>query len=664
METRSTEENADSGGTNARQSASRKPQAAIRAIPAPVRIGMVLVLIALASVTSFLYVNRPKPSVLTDKDTILLTEFENRTGDAIFDGALRQGLTLQLQQSPFLELCADARIQQALRQMNRAPEQRVTHEVGREIARQQGVKAVITGALAKPDRYYALTLEALDSQTGARLALTQTEAESRDAVLRALTQAAAELRTKLGEKLITVRRYAAPLEAAASSLEALKAYTLATEAQTRGEYQAAIPLYQRVIELDPTSTIAYSGLAALYGNTQQAALAVAAAAKAYELRERAGELENFRLTFLYHSLVTGELEKCVETLKLQQRTYPRDLSVYLNLADSYGKLGQFALAAETAAEALRLNPHSPEAHWQHALYLIRLNRFEEARAVCQRAVEHQLDSSNVRAGLYQLAFLNDDTTALQQQLAWARGRPAEHPAWEWQAQAAAFGGQLQRAWEFNRQAIALATQRDTRAIAAQYSANHALRAAVAGQCSAAQTSAKQALALERQKETLTNVALAHALCNQPALAQPLLAELVKRFPKDTLVTGLWLPVIRAALELQRGHADLAIEQLQTAQRLEAAAEFWPQYLRGLTYLKLNQFPGAEAEFKKILAQRGAAPLSELYPLAHLGLARAAQGNGAAALARQRYQEFLAFWKAADAALPVLRAASKEFEAVR
>jgi eukaryotic-like serine/threonine-protein kinase len=334
----------------------------VLAIPLPVRVGLLLVLLALSSVASFLYVNRPRPAVLTDKDTILLTEFENRTGEAIFDGALRQGLLLQLQQSPFLDLCPDERIQQTLRQLKRTPAEPVTRDIGREIARQQGVKAVIVGALAKPDRYYLLTVEALDSQTGARLILVQTEAESRDAVLTALTQAAAEVRSKLGEKLITVRRYAAPLEVTLSSIEALKAYTLAYEAEARGKYQEAIPLYQRVLALDDNSTIAYRGLAAVYDATQQPALAREAATKAYDLREGVGELENFRLTFLYHSLVTGNLEKCLEVLKQQQQVYPRDLSVYANLASTYRKLGQFELADETAAEALRLKPNPAMTH--------------------------------------------------------------------------------------------------------------------------------------------------------------------------------------------------------------------------------------------------------------------------------------------------------------
>lgn len=329
----------------------------LRAIPVPVRIGIILVLTALSSVATFLYVNRPKPPVLTDKDTILLTEIENRTGEVMFDGALRQGLLLQLQQSPFLDLFPDAQIQQTLQQMKRAPEERVTPDSGRDIARQQGVKALITGVLTKPNRYYLLTLEALDSQTGARLVRVETDAESRDAVLRALTQAAAELRSKLGEKLITVRRYTSPLEVMTSSIEALKAYTLATEAHGRGKYREAIPLYQRVLALDPNSTIAYSGLAAVYTASQQPALALEAATKAYDLRERVGELENFRLTFLYHSLVTGKLEKCVEVLKQQQSVYPRDLSVYDNLASTYRQLGQFALADETAAEGLRRKPN-------------------------------------------------------------------------------------------------------------------------------------------------------------------------------------------------------------------------------------------------------------------------------------------------------------------
>ncbi|MBI1765244.1 MAG: tetratricopeptide repeat protein [Acidobacteria bacterium] len=333
----------------------------IRAIPVPIRIGLLLILTALSAVASFFYVNRPKPALLTDKDTILLTEFENRTGDVLFDGALRQGLLLQLQQSPFLDLFPDARIQQTLQQMKRAPEERLTRDIGREIARQHGLKAFITGVIAKPDRYYLLTLEALDSQTGARLVLVETDAESRDAVLRALTQAAAELRSRLGEKLITVRRYTSPLEVMTGSVEALKAYTLANAAHLRGQYLEAIPLYQRVLTLDPNSTIAYSGLAAVYGASQQPALAIEATTKAYDLRERVGELENFRLTFLYHSLVTGKLEKCIEVLKQQQRVYPRDLSVYENLASTYRQLGQFELADATAAEALRHKPNPAAA---------------------------------------------------------------------------------------------------------------------------------------------------------------------------------------------------------------------------------------------------------------------------------------------------------------
>lgn len=360
MKPRSKEDNQGSVEGN-HQSAIRNLQSAIRSIPLPVRIGILLVLIALSSVASFLYVNRPKPSVLTDKDTILLTEIENHTGEVMFDGALRQGLLLQLQQSPFLDLFPDSRIQQALQQMKRAPEERVTPSIGREIARQQGVKAFITGVLTKPNRYYLLALEALDSQTGARLVRVETDAESRDAVLRALTQGATELRSKLGEKLITVRRYTAPLEVMLNSIEALKAYTLAIEAHERGSYREAIPLYQRVLALDPNSSIAYSGLAAVYSASQQPALAIEAATRAYDLRERMGELENFRLTFLYHSLVTGKLEKCVEVLKQQQSVYPRDLSVYDNLVSTYRKLGQFELADETAAEALRRRPH-PATH--------------------------------------------------------------------------------------------------------------------------------------------------------------------------------------------------------------------------------------------------------------------------------------------------------------
>lgn len=663
METRSKENNPNSVEP-ANPSAIRNLQTVIRSIPLPVRIGLVLVLLALSSVASFLYVNRPKPTVLTDKDVILLTEFENHTGEVLFDGALRQGLALQLQQSPFLETLSELRLRETLGWLKHAPDTPVTRELGRAVAQRQGLKAFITGSISKPERYFLVTLEALDSQTGASLVRTQTEAESRDAVLHALSQAATELRSKLGEKLITVRRYAAPLESTINSIETLKAYTTAYEAHARGKFSEAVPLYQRVLELDSDSVLAYSGLAALYTTTQQTTRAREAAAKAYELRERAGEFATFRLTYLFHSLVTGDLDKGVGVLLQQQQIYPRDVSVYDNLAHSYSLLGQFTEAAAAAAAGLKRDPHAPGLHGKQALALLRLNRFDEARAVCQSAIEQKQDTRDVHFTLYQLAVLNGDAAAQQQQVGWAHDEAGEYPAFEWQAQAAALGGQWQRAQMFNRQALTLDPSFNSRADVARYAANQALRAAALGQCNAVGASANQALTFDRQTFTLLRAALAFALCNQPAKAQPLHDELVKRSPNDTLIVVLWLPLIRAALELQRGNADLALEQLKTAQRLETAAEFWPQYLRGQAYLQLNQFAAAETEFQKILAHRGEAPLSALYPLAHLGVARAALGNNEAAKAKQFYQAFMALWTVADADLTALSQAAKDFEAVR
>ncbi|HEV8485212.1 MAG TPA: protein kinase [Blastocatellia bacterium] len=630
------------------------------------KLGVSLTVVALiiGGVAAYFYFNRQP--VLTEKDTILLADFVNTTGEPVFDGGtLKQGLAVQLQQSPFLSLFPDERVRQALRLMSRSPDERVTREVGREIALRQGLKAVITGRIAKFDRNYSLTLEAINSQTGETIALTQVETEGKDQVLKALSQAATQLREKLGESLSSIQRFDRPLEQATTSkLEAFQAYALGNGLAASARFMESIPVLERAVEIDPDFATAYSMLSVMHNVTGRPRRAAEYAEKAYALRDRVSEYEKLRITSRYHGFVNGDETKRIEVLILQKRMYPRDWTGPNDLAGVYNRIGKFDQAIAEARESIGLNPNFTPAHRLLGWALLRLNRFTEARDALTQALQQKLDTTTFHYLLYEIAFINNDTAGMQQQLDWASGKPDEYVAFDWQTGAAAFAGQWRRAQAFSRRAIDAASRGDAKEVVARYEAEQALRDAVFRQFAPAKAAAAQSLKLERNQVTLTRAALALALCDESSQTKQLVDELATRYPKDTLAGGLWLPVIRAVLELQRGNAAQAIELLEAARRYEPAAEFWPQYVRGQAYLKLNKGAEAAAEFQRILDHRGEAPLSALYPLAHLGVARAAALTGDVAKSRTEYDEFLTLWGSADLDSSILIEAKKEYEKVK
>ncbi len=619
-----------------------------------------LALAAIAGLVVWNYFN-PKPA-LTEKDTILLADFENRTGDEIFDGSLKQALAIQLQQSPFLNLFPEPRLRQALQQMNLPPNTRVTAEVAREVCERRNLKALVAGAIVLFGSRYAITLEAVNGQTGETLAREQVEAASKEQTLTALSQAATQLRARLGETLGSIRRFNKPVEQATTSkLEAYKAWSAGLENSYNGRPVEAIPFYKRAVELDPEFAQAYSVLSVVYWTAGQMELAAEAAKKGYAIKDRANEYEQFRITNFYHGFTTGNLDKRTEALLLQKQLYPREHSGPTDLALTYNMLGQYEQAVAEAREALRLYPTFAPANRALGWPLLHLNRYAEAKEFLTQMLQQKIAHPDSRAILYQLAFIHGDQPGMRQQLDWARGKPYEYIALDWQSGAAAFAGQWRQAQEIARRAIDMAARGDTQEIAARYAGEQALRGVALGACRQSEQGAAQGLKLTRGRVSLPRAALAFALCGEAKRVQQLVDELSKRYPEDTLINELWLPVIRAALELQRGAAEQAIERLQTASRYEAAAEFWPQYMRGQAYLKLRRGAEAAAEFQKILDHRGYAPLSPLYPLAHLGLARAATLIGETAKSRKAYEDFFAAWKEADADLPILIEAKKEFE---
>jgi len=622
--------------------------------------GAALLISALAGLAMRSYFN-PRPA-LTGKDTILLADFENKTGDPVFDGTLKQALAIQLQQSPYLNLFPEARVRQTLLEMNRPPDTPATGEVGREICVRHNLKALIAGRVAPLGSHYVITLEAI-GQNGESLARHQVEAESKEQALDALSRAATQLREKLGESLDSIRRFDRPIEQATTTkLEAFKAWSGGIEHSYSGNATEALPFYKRAVQIDPEFAQAWSVLSIVYWTNGQIGLAAEAAKEGYALRERVGEYERLRIDNIYHAFATGNLEKRIELLKLQKRLYPQVWSGPADLALTYTAIGQYDQAVAEAREAIRLRPDFGPARRGMVWPLLRLGRFAEAKDFIAQSQRQNIDPPDFHFILYQIAFIQGDAERMQEQIGWPLGRPDEYIAFDWQTGAAAFAGQWRKARDLAGRAIGLSARGDTQEIAARYATEQALRSAVFGDCRQARADAAQGLKLNRGRVSLPRAALAVALCGQTDQARSLAGKLSGLYPEDTLINSIWIPVIRAATELHRGNAAQAVNQMQTTSRYDAVAELWPQYLRGHAYLKLNQGAEAAAEFQKILDHRGYAPLSPLYPLAHLGLARAAAKASDVARSQKAYEDFFARWKEADHDLPIFIEAKRAYKA--
>ena len=621
---------------------------------------------ALAAVVaaSVLFLQSRRAGTLTEKDTILLTDLVNTTGDAVFDGTLKQALAVQLGQSPFLNIFSEDRVRGALRFMGRPADERVTREVGREICQRHGLKAMLTGSIASLGSNYVIALEVVNAETGDALAREQIEARSKEQVLQALGGAATRLRKELGESLASIQEFDAPIEqATTSSIDAFRAFSLAVEQQVRGSYFEAIPLYRRATQLDPNFALAYARLASVYSNSGESGLAAEASRRAYELRDRVSEREKLYITMSYYSNVTRELEKYVETLELWELTYPRDVVPRNNLALHYNDIGQHAKAVEAAREGIRLNPNAAPLLSNLARALVGLNRFDDAREVIGRALAQKVESLFMHRMLYSIAFIQGDEAGMKQQIDWANGKPEEYAAQSWQAETAAFSGQLRKAREFYGRAVELAQGRNLKEVVAQIATAGAQLGALFGDCRRVKDDTSKAFALESQPARL-NAANALAGCGEFSQMQAITDDLSTRYPTDTLLKKLFLPLIQARAQMYRGNAAQAIQSLETARPYEGAALFQVAYLRGQAYLSQQKGVEAVTELQKIVDHRGWQPASPLYPLAHLGLARAAVLVGDREMARKAYEDFFALWKDADADIPILIEAKKEYEKLK
>lgn len=628
------------------------------------------VLITLIFVTAiaggyYLYAGRTQP--LTERDTVLLTDFVNTTGEPVFDGTLKQALAVHLGQTPFLNLFPEERVRETLRFMGRSPEERITRDIGREICERQGIKAMLTGSIASIGSHYVITLEAINPRSGDPIARENAEAESKEKVLSALGTAASNLRKKLGESLSSIQKYDVNIEqATTSSLEALKAFAMGDEERRKGRSRESLVFYKRAVELDQNFAMAHARIGVHYFNQQQIETSKEHIRKAYELRDRVSERERLYIAEKYYNYVTGELDKAVETLQTWAKLYPDDFVPHNNLSISYKILGRHDEALRESLEAVRLSPNSTAARINVISSFVSLNRFDEAEQAAREAAKINPDMLNVHATNYFLAYIRGDQAAMDREVEWSKGKPDEADFTALRAAYAMSQGKVKQAEELTNRSVAIFRNQNRNENASSVLLNFAGNMTILGKCQQAKDNAAAALTLFRGDIGIANAALIYAACNDANRAEALLEEARAAAPQNTVLATIITPMLQAELERRRGNVGEAIRLLESVRvyDLGQATGLVNNFSRGELYLHMKRGHEATAEFLKVLETRGIDPYSPFHTLAHLGIARAAVVNGDTGAARKAYQDFLALWKDADPDLPVLVQARKEYEQLK
>ena len=615
------------------------------------------------------YYLQPTAPKLTSKDSIVLADFANTTGDTVFDGTLRQGLAAQLAQSPFLNIVSDQQIAHTLTLMGQPSGAHLSDALARQVCQRTGAAAVLNGSIAQIGTQYDLILNAENCSTGDLLAGAQAVASDKNHVLAALGSVASSIRRKLGESLASIHKFDKPLaDVSTPSLEALQAYTLGWKANLNGDSSAAVTSFQRAISLDPNFAMAYAVLGTSDSNLGEIGEAAGNLKKAYDLRSRVSERERFYISTHYDAYVVGDLLKADQVYQVWTQTYPRDSTPVTNLGQDYESLGQFNKALQMSQRALQLSPDSGLSYGNLAGNYLYLNGLDEAAAILQQAKARKIDSATLHFNAYQLAFLQGSATGMAREVTWSAGKPGiEDVLLYSESDTAAYAGQLSRAEDLTSRAMASAEQAGEKETAASYQAEAALREAVAGDFAQARTQAAAAVKISSGRDTEAAAALALALAGDAAQAQTLVASLAKTFPQDTIVQFNYLPTINAAIALDQNAPQKAIADLQAASPYELGIpnqrvflNLYPVYVRGLAYLAAHQGVQAATEFQKILSHAGVAQNEVIFPLARLGLARARALSGDKPGARKAYQDFLGLWQHADASTPILKQAKSEY----
>jgi DNA-binding winged helix-turn-helix (wHTH) protein/tetratricopeptide (TPR) repeat protein len=619
---------------------------------------------------------------ITPRDTIVLADFSNSTGDAVFDDTLETALKVSLRQSPFLNVLSDSEVARALQQMTRPAGTKLTPEVARELCVRAGSKAFLAGSIGSLGSEYVLGLKAVNCQNGDTLAQEQVTAASKEKVLDALGGAASKLRGELGESLATVRKFDVPLvQATTSSLEALKALSLGRKASDEKGPGAALPYDQRAITLDQNFAMAYRAVGIDYANLSELGRAGEYFTKAFQLREHASEREALTISAEYYSYATGELNKAAQTFQEEMEVYPREDAAYVNLGLVYGAQGQYEKATEITRQVARRAPDAVSEYENLANYALALQRFDETRQVIHEAQVRKIDDFILHNAAYALAFIGTDSSAMAEQQRWFASKPEfENVGLALASDTEAYSGHLAKARELTNRAVSSAVRADNKENGAVYLAIAAQREAAFGNAARARETAAETLKLAPASQGAeSEAALAFAMAGDTARAESLAQDLKKRFPLDTQVQSLWLPAVQAQLALDRKDPAAALDALQAASTVELGqipfvnniSCLYSVYVRGEAYLAAGQAESAATEFQKILAHSGIVWNCWTGALAHLGVTRAnalraktSQGKDAheaRVRALAAYKDFLTLWKDADPDIPILKQAKAEYE---
>jgi eukaryotic-like serine/threonine-protein kinase len=629
-------------------------------------VGMALgaVVLAIMAGAAYLYLHRaPK---LTERDSILITDFVNTTGEQVFDGTLKQALAVDLEQSPYLNVFPQQKVQQTLRMMEQPPDARVTPEIGREICQRAGIKAMLTGTITSLGSQYVMTLQAVSVQTGDVLASEQATAGSKEQVLNALDNAASQLRARLGESLASIQKFDKPVEAATtSSLEALKAFSVGEAKHLQLDEEGALPFLKRAVEIDPNFAMAHATLGVVYSNLGNNQASLQSLEKSYDLRERVTEREKFYISAHYFDIATGQIDKAIEIYQLWIQTYPRDLIPHDNLSLQYSTVGQYDKALAAGLESHRLDPKDVYAYQNLSSAYLGLNRFDEAKVIIGEGLAQHLDTFLFHLQLYVVALYDGDVAAMQHEAAWSKGKHEEPFMLMFQGNTQAYFGRLHQARDSYQRAVELAQTNGDAEMASTTRSAAAIAEADMGDFPDARQDATEAVAKQKGRWTMANAAMALAMAGDLPKAQELCDAGAKEYPRDTIFNQVHLATARALIEINRGNAAAAIDLLRGATPYELgtgpdAANAFPIYVRGLAYLRAKRGQDAVQEFQKVINNPGISVGDDILPLSRLGLARAYALQGDKEKSRKAYQDFLALWKDADPDLPALKEAKAEY----
>ena len=604
---------------------------------------------------------------LSEKDTVVLADFDNKTGDTVFDDALKQALAVELGQSPFLNILSDRKVMETLKLMGRPSTEKITRDVASELCVRTGSKAIILGSISNLGNQYVIGIDAVGCSNGDTLAREQEQAPNKQDVLKALGGAATKLRTRLGESLASVQKFDVPVEATTPSLEALKAFSLGVATFRAKGNAEAIPFLKRAIELDPNFAVAYAMLGVNYNNLGQASLGADNLKKAYALRDRVSEREKYRISSMYYQNVTGETEQANQVYEMWARSYPQDSVPHGNLGAIYATLGQYDKSLQETLEAQRLEK-TAVGYANLAQTYLSLDQMDKAEATVQDARKNNFESDILHWSIYQIAFLKGNTAQLEREVAWGSGKPGiEDVLLSFQSDTEAYSGRLVPARDFSRRAIDAAIRSDSKESAAIWQVNAALREAEFGNTSSAKQDVAAALKLAPGRDVKLLSALALARSGETAQAKSLIDELEKTYPTNTVLRVYWLPTIHAAIELNAHNATKALEFLEGPAPYEFGepqqfqlGTAYPVYVRGLAFMDAHNPAAAAAQFQRILDHRSIVINFPLGALAHLQLGRAYAMQNHTAKAKAAYNDFLTLWKDADPDIPILKQAKAEY----